>query len=155
MQRGVPPFRCVNRKIRLNVERMSHVEQAKLFSKNEAGLEKFFSCLEKSFSSVEKSFSSRGKNFSTITRFSWKYYEALECFVVWLYEVDNLLIAKGEALKKQRYARAWLHIKTCTPLYNTKGSAAVWMLALRFKLRRSSKCLRGVGYFTYLRPLMM
>ena len=52
------------------MERMSHVEQAKLFSKIEAWLENFFSCLEKIFSSVEKSFSSRGKNFSTVARFS-------------------------------------------------------------------------------------
>ena len=70
MQRGVPPFRSVNRKIRRNVERMSHVEQAKFFSKIEAWLENFFSCLEKIFSSVEKSFSSRGKFFSTLARFS-------------------------------------------------------------------------------------
>ena len=52
------------------MERMSHVEQAKFFSKIEAWLENFFSCLEKIFSSVEKSFSSRGKNFSTVARFS-------------------------------------------------------------------------------------
>ncbi|MGN1244646.1 MAG: hypothetical protein ACI4TQ_05515 [Alloprevotella sp.] len=52
------------------MERMSHVEQAKLFSKNEAGLENFFSCLEKSFSSVGKIFSSLGKNFSKVARFS-------------------------------------------------------------------------------------
>ena len=70
MQRGVPPFRSVNRKIRGNEERMSHIEQAKLFSKIEAWLENFFSCLEKFFASVEKSFSSRGKNFSTVARFS-------------------------------------------------------------------------------------
>ena len=52
------------------MERMSHVEQAKFFSKNEAGIENFFSCLEKIFSSVEKSFSSRGKKFSKVARFT-------------------------------------------------------------------------------------
>ena len=91
-----------------------------LFSKIKAGLEIFFSCLEKFFSSVEKSFSSVGKNFSKVARFSWKYYEALECFVVRLYKVDNSLIAKGKHWKNNAMRGLATHKNLHSTLYIQK-----------------------------------
>ena len=103
-----------------NVERMSHVEQAKFIFKNWGRAWKFFFVPWKNFFKRWKKFFKPWKIFfhaCTIFLKILRSIRVLRCLIVWGWQLAD---SKGEALKKKRYARAWLHIKTSTPLYKYK-----------------------------------